>query len=310
VEDRLMRADVAPAPRRLEVEEAQALGGLVALFVITASWWALALWPVADGPAWLERTRYVCFGVHDNGLPDGGGWIGLIAGPLGMLFMLVVGWSDGFVRLIERARVSRGMACTLGALALGCMLLLTVAAVRVQRARASAVALAWGESVPPASYPRLDRVAPALALTSQTGAIVTLAELKGRPVLVTFAFAHCTTVCPVIVKHALLAQEQLRGSRAEPAVLIVTLDPWRDVPARLPAIAASWQLPGDGAWVLSGSVAEVETILDTWDVTRTRSATTGDVTHPALLYIVDREGRLAYASTGGVDALVSLVRRL
>jgi protein SCO1/2 len=139
---------------------------------------------------------------------------------------------------------------------------------------------------------------------------VNLADFRGTPVLVTFAYAHCRTVCPLTVKHALRAREELLGSRAEPVVLIVTLDPWRDPPSRLPAMASNWGLPDRGAWVLSGSVQAVEAVLDSWNVPRSRNTTTGEVTHPFLLYIVDREGRLAYASTGGVDALVSLIRRL
>jgi cytochrome oxidase Cu insertion factor (SCO1/SenC/PrrC family) len=129
-------------------------------------------------------------------------------------------------------------------------------------------------------------------------------------VLVTFAYAHCQTVCPVVVMHVLEAQEALRGSAAFPAVAIVTLDPWRDPPSRLPAIAQGWSLPAEDAWLLGGGVPDVEAVLDAWNVARSRNLTTGEVTHPSLVYVVDRDGRLAYASTGGIDALISLVRRL
>jgi cytochrome oxidase Cu insertion factor (SCO1/SenC/PrrC family) len=309
MEDRLMYRTRQPAVG-LDREEAQALAGLVSLFLITAAWWALALWPVPDGPEWLARTRFVCFGVSANGLPDAGGWIGLIAGPLGMFIILAVGWQGGLRSLLRRARTSRAVAATLTALALGCMVLVTGAAARVQQARMATTWLDVDSAVPPPSYPRLDMDAAPLALTAQNGAVVDLTGLLGRPVIVTFAYAHCTTICPLIVTHALNAQEQLRGTSAEPAVLIVTLDPWRDPPSRLPAMARSWGLPDDGAWVLSGSVDAVEAVLDAWQVPRSRDTNTGEVTHPSLLYIVDRDGRVAYASTGGVDALVSLVRRL
>ena len=54
--------------------------------------------------------------------------------------------------------------------------------------------------------------------------------LAGRPVVVTFAYAHCTTICPVIVSEVLGARDKL--ALHKPVVLIVTLDPWRDTPAR------------------------------------------------------------------------------
>jgi protein SCO1 len=297
-------------PPGLSREEATALVGLVSLFCITAAWWALALWPVQDGPAWLERTRYVCFGVAQSGLPDAGGWIGLTAGPLGMLAILVAGWWRGVRGLLSRARYSRVLAGTLTALAVGCVLLVAGASLRVQQVRAATLLPDAAGFVPDRNYPRLDLPAPALRLTDQHGDALDLAELRGRPVLVTFAFAHCSTICPLLVKHALDAQAELLGGRAEPAVVIVTLDPWRDPPSRLPAMARSWGLPVEGAWIVSGAVADVEAALDAWNVQRSRDLTTGEVTHPSLTYIVDRDGTLAYASTGGTQALITLLRRL
>jgi protein SCO1 len=304
-----MNENPAP-PARLDREEAQALAGVVALFVTTAAWWALALWPVDGAPAWLERTRYVCFGVAASGLPDAGGWIGLTAGPLGMLGIVIVGWNAGIRSLLRRRHTSRLAAAALAALALGTAVFVTAAGVRVQQALTVPAWTASDYDVPPATYPRLDRAAPPLALTDQHGATRDLAALGGRPVLVTFAYAHCATICPLIVKHALDAQAVLRGTADETDVVIVTLDPWRDPPSRLAGMARQWGLPPEGAWILSGTVAEVESALDVWEVPRSRNMSTGEVTHPSLLYVIDRDGSIAYASTGGSAALVSLVRRL
>lgn len=295
---------------RLGREEAHALAGLVALFLITAAWWALALWPVRAAPDWLERTRLVCFGIHESGLPDGGGWVGLIGGPAGMGLILVFGWANGLRGLLQRARASRTVAATLTALALGAVLLVTGAAVRVHNARVTPDWAAPDPTLPPLTYPRLDRPAPALALTAHTGQPLDLAQLAGRPVLITFAYAHCETVCPLIVQQALRAQAELRDEADTPALVIVTLDPWRDTPSRLAAMATAWGLPEGDAWVVGGTVEDVERTLDAWEVPRSRDATTGEITHPSLLYIVDRAGRLAYVSTGGAAAIAELLRRL
>jgi len=288
-------------------EEAQPLAGLIALFAITAAWWALALWPVHTAPGWLERTRYVCFGINESGLPDAAGWIGLLGGPLGMLAILVVGWSDALWSLARRARNSRVIGVTLAGLALGSATLIVGAAVRVRDARVSL--LPPDAEIAPAGLRRLDRDPPPLTLVTQAGDSLDIRRLKGRPVLVTFAFAHCSTVCPLIVTQALNAQAALRGTPDEPGLVIVTLDPWRDTPSRLPSIARAWRLPDDNAWVLSGSVAQVEAALDAWSVPRSRDHTTGDVTHPSLVYIIDRAGRMAYVAGGGTE-LVSLIQRL
>jgi cytochrome oxidase Cu insertion factor (SCO1/SenC/PrrC family) len=294
MEDRLTRA------------EKTILAAAMAWFAITAAWWLLALWPAPNAPVWLERTRYVCFGVNESGLPDGGGWIGLIAGPLGMLAILVVGWSHEFGSVV-RKRAGRLAIGTLGA---GILLLGIGGTWRVVEAKNSAAALTTTSTLPPETYPRLDQPAPALTLTSQAGTVLSLDSLRGRPVLVTFAYAHCATVCPVVVKQTLAAQQMLKGTTSYPVVLIVTLDPWRDTPSRLPALAESWKLPAGDAWVLSGTVAEVEAVLNAWNIPRTRNENTGEVTHPSLVYVVDTNRRIAFASTGGSENLAALLRRL
>jgi protein SCO1/2 len=295
----------------LSRDEAVALAGLTGLLAITMAWWALALWPVQAGPAWLERTRYVCFGVTDTGMPDTAGWIGLIGGPLGMLGMLLAGWSRGVRDLGRRARTSAKVAAALGLLVFGCALLVAGATVRVSQARAavfdSVEATAFAT---PAAYPRLDRAAPALALVDHTGSTRTLAGQRGRPVLVTFAYAHCETVCPLVVTDVLRAQATARAGGTHAAVMIVTLDPWRDTPSRLPHIAAGWHLPDQDAWLLGGAVADVSAMLDAWEVPRSRDLNTGEVTHPSLVYVIDGEGRIAFAATGDAATLAGLLRRL
>lgn len=291
---------------RLTREERLILAAVFAWFAITAAWWLLALWPVQNAPVWLERTRYVCFGVNESGLPDGGGWIGLIAGPIGMLTILVVGWWRTFTSALHKRRAWLAA----GPLVLGVVMLAGGAVWRVAEARDSSAMAIPDATLPPSTYPRLDLPMPPLPLVSQTGEPFALEALAGRPLLVTFAYAHCATVCPVIVKHTLEAQRMLRGTEDEPAVVIVTLDPWRDTPSRLPALAESWQLPAQDAWVLSGAVEQVQEVLTAWNIPRTRDESTGEITHPSLVYVVDRNRRIAFASTGGSESLAALVRRL
>lgn len=55
-------------------------------------------------------------------------------------------------------------------------------------------------------------------------------------------------------------------------------------------------------------MADVEAALEAWDVGRTRDERTGDIVHPGLVYLVERDGTVAYLATGGVEQLVSLGR--
>ena len=295
-----------------------ALAALGFLAAITAAWWALALWPVPGGaPEWLARARFVCFNAGPDGRPDASGWLLLVGEPIGMLAALLALFGRplraDLRRLASRpaGRLTLTGACALAALgAAGAAVRLTSAS------RPAAVALPGEEELPPASYPRLDRETPELGLVAHSGGRIDLARLRGRPALVTFAFAHCESVCPLIVRQVLEAQRRLRERAASgdipaervPRVAVVTLDPWRDTPARLPHLARHWRLDQD-AFALSGTVDEVNAALDRWGVVRERDARSGEVAHPPLVFVLDARGWIAYASTGGAATLAELAAR-
>ncbi len=291
----------------MRVREVAVLTALAIILGLTVGLWALALWPLpTDAPLWLARTRAVCFGTTSSGLPDASGWVVMIVQPGIMLSILFAGWGRALADSVRwLARGATGRASLLAGattLAIG----LGAAGWRVARASDQS-SVADLDEEPPATYPRLDRPAPPLGLLDQHGRAVSLEQFTGRTMLVTFAYAHCQTVCPVIVHDVIEARRA--APSPIPAALIVTLDPERDVPARLPAIAAQWKLDGEEL-VLSGSLAAVEAALDAWGIARVRDPKTGDVTHPRLVYIVDGQGRIAYATTGGVRAIRSLLERL
>ena len=284
-----------------------ALGTLGVILAITTSWWALALWPVnPTAPVWLLRTRAVCFGSTSSGLPNAGGWLLLVGQPAGMLILLAAVWTAEL-----RMGFRLALRSVLGQLAVGIVAAALVAgigsaAVRVVRA-ADAPFSAGPDRDIVAQLTRVNDAAPALALVDQRGRNITLDAYRGRPVVVTFAYAHCDTICPVIVAEALAAARQV--SQNAPAILVVTLDPWRDTPARLAAIAAAWEM-GEDAHVLSGTPETVERTLNAWRVPRVRNETTGNLSHPAVVYVIGPDGRIAYVVPGSADAIAAAVRAL
>jgi cytochrome oxidase Cu insertion factor (SCO1/SenC/PrrC family) len=285
------------------------LSALTFLLVATVAWWALALWPLpSDTPQWLERARAVCFNVTETGLPDASGWVLLVGQPIGMVAVLLVGWRDEVLDALRHlASTARGRLLA-RTVTLTLFLGLSAAAVRVASAGVAEPQLIGSGDVPD-TYPRLDRPFPHVeGLVDQHGAPFSLASLDGRGALVTFAFAHCETICPLLVRSSLAVREEL-GPDMDLAVVALTLDPWRDTPGRLPAMAAQWSLP-ERDFVVSGSVEALETALDAWNVSRVRDPHSGDVTHPALVYVVEPDGTVAYASTGSPPQLEALARRM
>jgi protein SCO1/2 len=284
-----------------------ALATLGVILAITGSWWALALWPAGPStPEWLLRTRVVCFGATPSGLPNAGGWLLLVGQPFGMLLVLGAVWTAelraGLALATSRVAGQIGLGIVTAALVAG----MAGVAVRVAGAGGQPFSAGAGRDTA-AQLTRVHDAAPALTLVDQRGRTVTLDDFRGRPILVTFAYAHCETVCPAVVADVLAAARRLPDAR--PAILIVTLDPWRDTPHRLGAIAAAWNVEGD-ARVLSGAPNTVERTLNAWRVPRVRNEKTGDLSHPSVVYVVSPDGRITYVLAGGADAIAAAVRAL
>jgi cytochrome oxidase Cu insertion factor (SCO1/SenC/PrrC family) len=110
-----------------------------------------------------------------------------------------------------------------------------------------------------------------------------------------------------VVADVLAAARRLPD--ATPAVLIVTLDPWRDTPSRLPSIAERWGASGD-VHVLSGVPDSVERVLNAWRVPRARNERTGDVSHPSVVYVIGPDGRIAYVVSGSQPVIRAAVEAL
>ncbi len=290
--------------------EAAALAAATCLVGITVVWWALALWPATASATWLARTREVCFGAAPGGLPDAAGWVALVLQPTIMFGVLFALWGEALEGGVRTLSGWLGGRIALGALGLLLGAGFTAATLRVLNASAAAGAF---DDPPVASEavaslpPRLDRAAPSLRLVDQYGHDISLEQFRGRPVFVTFAFGHCETVCPVVVRDVLRACDEVLD--LDPVALVVTLDPWRDVPTRLPALAEQWELGARGH-VLSGTIDQVEGVLDHWNVTRARDKTTGDVVHSRAVYVIDRNGTIAFVTSGTTADLVALARQL
>lgn len=296
MEDRVSRQ---PAER-----PGAALFALAAIVLITAAWWALALWPVgAAEPEWLARTRAACFGSHAGGLPDAGGWILLIGEPLGMAAALFAVWGGSLrsnIRWISARRTWR--------LSAALFVVATVAFFSTLGLRAARAQGTFPAEFDPSSglAQRVDLLAPSFALVDQKGERTSLSEIRGGQTLLTFAYGHCSTVCPSIVTDLRIARRESRSSDVR--IVILTLDPWRDTPERLPTLAQHWKIEADDR-VLSGSVADVDKTLDALAVGRKRNETTGDIDHGSTVMLIDGRGQITWRVDGGGRAdFASLLR--
>ena len=132
---------------------------------------------------------------------------------------------------------------------------------------------------------------PDLTLTDQNGRGISLASLKGKPVLIDFVYTSCTSTCPLqtakMAKIARLLGPQL-GS--EVVIVSLTLDPETDTPARLNQYARRYGADGRSWLFLTGAPQTIDEALARFKLKRERAAD-GQVMHVAAAFLIGVDGR-------------------
>jgi cytochrome oxidase Cu insertion factor (SCO1/SenC/PrrC family) len=77
---------------------------------------------------------------------------------------------------------------------------------------------------------------PPFTLVTQSGGTLTREELAGRVTIVNFIFTHCPFICPLMTERMKDLSVQLKGTGVR--CLSISVDPERDMPARLAEYAA------------------------------------------------------------------------
>ena len=134
--------------------------------------------------------------------------------------------------------------------------------------------------------------APEFALTSQDGAEVTLASLRGKVVAVTFIYTSCPDFCPMLTDKLARVQDDLGadfGSKI--AFVSITTDPERDTPEVLKGYAEAFEANLAGWSFLTGEPAAVLDVAHRYGVAVVKAAD-GGVDHALLTTLIDRQGTM------------------
>jgi protein SCO1/2 len=130
-------------------------------------------------------------------------------------------------------------------------------------------------------------------LTDHTGVTRTLADYRGKAVLIFFGFTHCPDVCPTTLVEAAEAIKLLgpKGDRLQ--VLFVTVDPERDTPESLARYVPAFHPSFVGLWGDPDTIARTAKDFKVfYQKTQESSSGSYSIDHTAASYLFDTEGRV------------------
>jgi protein SCO1/2 len=130
-----------------------------------------------------------------------------------------------------------------------------------------------------------------LSLSAHDGRPRTLADFRGKAVVLTFGFTHCPDVCPTTLAALADVMKQLGPDAERVQVLFVTLDPERDTPDVLARYVPAF----DPRFVaLYGDREATERTAKEFKIfyEKQPAGSSYTVNHSAQSYVLDTQGRL------------------
>jgi protein SCO1/2 len=131
------------------------------------------------------------------------------------------------------------------------------------------------------------------ALNDHDGKPRTLADFKGKVVVIFFGYTHCPDVCPTTMAEMAAVMKQLGPDADRVQVLFVTLDPERDTPALLKQYVPAFDPRFIG---LSGDPEATARVAKEFRVFYQKAPGKGadsyTLDHTAASYVFDPQGRV------------------
>lgn len=132
-----------------------------------------------------------------------------------------------------------------------------------------------------------------LALTGHDGKPRSLADFRGKLVVLFFGYTHCPDICPTTLADVAAALKQLGSDAARVQVLFVTVDPERDTPEILAKYVSAFDPSFLG---LSGDAAATQRAAKEFKIfyEKRPGGAPGSYTvdHSGQSYVFDAQGRL------------------
>jgi len=134
--------------------------------------------------------------------------------------------------------------------------------------------------------------APEFTLTTQEGQRLSLQELRGKVVAVTFIYTGCTDTCPLLTAKLVRLQTRFGAEFGTKVFFVaVSVDPERDTPEVLKRYAQAHSADLAGWAFLTGTAAEIRQVTRRYGIYSKKSPR-GEVDHTFLTSLIDPGGTL------------------
>ncbi len=171
---------------------------------------------------------------------------------------------------------------------------LSVAAVVLGAAVMLATALVIGERT---AYASTADYLPNVTLINQNSASVSLASLRGKPVLVGFIHTMCKGPCEMMTTKMRSVASALRPAPAsDVTMLLITTDPADDQPPQLLQYAKSQGLSGRGWVLVTGSHDNITRVMRIYGVKH--EDTDDAMMHVMKLFLIAPNGTIVHTYPG------------
>ena len=133
-----------------------------------------------------------------------------------------------------------------------------------------------------------NRLAPNFQLTDQMGKSVSLAQFKGKPVVLSFLYTHCPDVCPLTAERLHTTMLKLGKQAQDVGILAVSTDPKRDTADEALKFSRAHNMQ-DYWHFLIGKEQTLSPIWSQYSIDAQQQQQI--VNHTMVLYVIDKQGR-------------------
>ena len=173
-------------------------------------------------------------------------------------------------------RMNWRLASRLSVITFAILVIIVVMVIQQQRASVSIPGTDLGK-----------RPAPNFQLTDQTGKQISLAQFRGKPVVLTFLFTHCPDICPLTAEHLHSTMLKMGHDAKNVGVLAVSVDPKRDDQAAALQFTQNHNMQ-DYWHFLIGTEQQLSPVWYEYSVYAQQQQMS--VNHSSAIFVIDKQG--------------------